>query len=451
MRDLRDRFGEVDRLSMPVEWADVVGRSPSGAPPPPPRATGWRRTATIALALLLPAAVGAFMWVALRTGDRPDRPADPSPPLVSSPATADPTPSTDPSVVPSEAAHTLEPPFAADVWASFEAGWTELDAPPEVRTGAATAWTGRYLFVWGGYVYTGFSDETVADTGFVFDAQEGTWSEMAPAPISPRSDAAAAWTGSEFLVWGGAIEGPCCGAGAAYDPATGTWRVLPEAPVGARVPLSVWTGDELIVWGTGARTSPDPQRDGAAYDPASNSWRPIAEGPIGLTDAVAVWTGREMVVFGAELHGGNRAVTETAIGAAYDPATDSWRRLPDSRLSPQASTAAWTGHELVAWDYENRSQAYDPSSDRWRELPRVPLDFAECSPASVSVAGTVLGNYCGSLVLYQPDRDRWSEITQPEELERLFVVELVAAGDVVVVLGHGQDPSKRRAFAYRPG
>ena len=49
-----------------------------------------------------------------------------------------------------------------------------------------------------------------------------------------------------------------------------------------------------------------------------------------------------MIVFGAALHGGNVPETETAIGAAYDPSTDRWRRLPDSPLSPQASTAAWT-------------------------------------------------------------------------------------------------------------
>jgi hypothetical protein len=33
--------------------------------------------------------------------------------------------------------------------------FTELPAPPEVRTGAVTAWTGSEVLVWGGYVYDG--------------------------------------------------------------------------------------------------------------------------------------------------------------------------------------------------------------------------------------------------------------------------------------------------------
>jgi hypothetical protein len=62
--------------------------------------------------------------------------------------------------------------------------------------------------------------------------------------------------------------------------------------------VSVWTGRELIVWGTAVCVNVRP-RDGAAYDPATDSWRSIAEGPIELTDATAVWTGSEMIVFGA--------------------------------------------------------------------------------------------------------------------------------------------------------
>jgi hypothetical protein len=452
MGDLDDRFQEVDRLALPVGWNDVVERSPSSRPLPPLPSPGWRRPATIALALMLPAALGLSMWLALRSGDRPDPPAVPSPPVV------DPTPTgmessptaVDPSAAPVEAPPTLEPPFVADVWRGVDVGSTELPAPPEVRSGAATAWTGRYLFVWGGYVYTGFSDEPLEKTGFVFDALDRSWTDMAPSPLAARLSPAAAWTGSEFLVWGGWRKGPpFYGDGAAYDPRTGTWRVLPPAPIEARVPLPVWTGEELIVWGTGARPeSGSPQRDGAAYDPGTDSWRLIAEGPIELTDATAVWTGEEMIVFGAALHGGNFPETETAIGAAYDPETDSWRRIPESDLSPQASTAAWNGRELIAWDSLNQSAAYDPVSDSWRKLPRVPLDDCACSPVSVSVEGYVVGDYGGLLTLYDPDQDRWANITKPPLAG--WVVKPVAAGEVVIVLAQAQDGDERRAFAYRP-
>ena len=74
--------------------------------------------------------------------------------------------------------------------------------------------------------------------------------------------------------------------GAAFDPATQQWRVLPPSGLSARAPLSVWTGDELIVWGTSFRTKVRPL-DGAAYDPASDAWRPIAF-PLRGRDAMAL-------------------------------------------------------------------------------------------------------------------------------------------------------------------
>ncbi len=69
------------------------------------------------------------------------------------------------------------------------------------------------------------------------------------------------WTGTEFLVWGGVGQG-FSADGAAFDPAAGTWRAIPPAPVvqAARYP-SVWTGSQLLTW-AGTR---DPI--GAALDP----------------------------------------------------------------------------------------------------------------------------------------------------------------------------------------
>ncbi len=42
-------------------------------------------------------------------------------------------------------------------------------------------------------------------------------------------------------------------------------------------------------------------------------------------------------------------------GAGYDPATDTWRPLPDVPIrvfggdDPQLTSAVWTGEELVVW------------------------------------------------------------------------------------------------------
>ena len=343
------------------------------------------------------------------------------------------------------------PPARAHGFQDLKGGWTQLPVPPEVRTSAAIGWTGEQLLVWGGYVYTGFSDEGAHDDGFALDARTRQWHELPDSPLRARTVPAAAWTGTELLVWGGSVTSDIEGFlddGAAYDPASETWRPLPPAPVTARAPLHVWTGRELIVWGTAVRVDDRP-RDGAAYDPIADEWRPIADGPIDLTDATAVWTGREMIVFGAALHGGNNAETNTAVGAAYDPVRDTWRELPKSSLSPQASTAAWNGRELIAWDYLNQSAAYDPVTNEWRRLPKVPLDAVECTPESVAVSGAVFGNYCGSMVVFDRSDERWHDVSRRDLAAYGFT--LVRAGPVVLLMGRDVETGDEVMRAYRPG
>jgi N-acetylneuraminic acid mutarotase len=316
------------------------------------------------------------------------------------------------------------------------------------------------LIVWGGYVYSGFSDETVKGDGFKFDPRSNTWEPIAASPLQGRSVPATVWTGRELLIWGGSQDPDHQSFfedGAAYDPRTDSWRVLPRAPISARAGLSVWTGRELIVWGTAVRAdlpwragvADSPPRDGAAYDPETDSWRPISDAPVEMSDATAVWTGREMIVFGAALDGNNRSETETAIGAAYDPATDGWRKLPDSNLSPNASTAAWNGAEMIAWDYLHNTAAYDPRTDSWRNLPSVPLDDYECHPRSVPLGDRVFGNYCGLTALYEPSKDRWRDVSRRGFAGWGF--SLVGADPVVLLLGRNVDTQKEIFVAFRPG
>ncbi len=426
MPDLQERFSLADEIESPELWTEAQRRAV--APDGSSRALDWppgigRRIAVGAVAFAVFAAAVVFAW-------------DLSHP--------DPSFGPDPS------------PAVVDLASELPEGWSELPAPPEVRSGAATAWTGSQLLVWGGYEYVGSGDEDPANDGFVFDGATRTWEAFPDSPLSGRSDTATAWTGEELLIWGGFDGGfrevPYFDDGAAFDPTTETWRMLPAAPIGARTPFSVWTGRELIVWGSADRFAR--LRDGAAYDPTTNSWRTIAGGPIDITDGSASWTGQEMIVFGAALDGNNHSDTPTATGAAYDPHADVWRELPPSKLSPQAHTAQWVGDELIAWDYEHGTAAYDPNANTWRALPKVPLSFAECGPESVATPQLVFGNYCGQTVVFSSQEDEWHREPIPnlggEGCCR--VLEPVAAGDVVLLPSHsygmGLGAPDRRMFVY---
>jgi hypothetical protein len=423
MPELKERFLLTDEVGTPDLWAEARRRASTVERPLPvavsgERPDGWRRLVTAAVAFAVFTAAVLFAWEAFH----PDG------------ALPGPGPSLD--------------RFDLSVYTE---GWTRLPDPPEVRSDAATAWTEGQLLIWGG-VDTAVGD--ILATGLSFDPATGSWHDLPAAPLEARSLAAFAWTGEEFLIWGGRHEPAFPNAdtyfddGAAFDPATRTWRMLPAAPIEARAPFSVWTGQELIVWGN--RTRDLRYVDGAAYEPATDSWRPIADAPIELTDATAVWTGKVMIVFGAALHGGNSPESETAIGAAYDPETDAWKRIADSDLSPQASTAAWDGKHLIAWDYENHTASYDQSADSWRRLPDVDIWMGECPPESIALHRLVLGNYCGILVSHDEGAREWRTVRGSRRVTADLVTP-IAAGSVAFVLEYDREATNgQRMFVYKP-
>jgi len=197
---------------------------------------------------------------------------------------------------------------------------------------------------------------------------------LANAPVEGRSGHAAVWTGSEFVVWGGVKPRSGSGEvaladGAAYNPTTGTWRILAKAPIAARgLPAYVWTGSELVVWG--GYDNGQPVNGGAAYDPT--------DAPIASRQApAAVWSGTEVIVVGGFDRG---HLTNDAI--AYNPVENRWRTLaspPGFPLAPRPQ-AVWSNGRVVMLlsasggpGQQSFVAGYDPQSDRWATYAAAPI------------------------------------------------------------------------------
>ncbi len=127
---------------------------------------------------------------------------------------------------------------------------------------------------------------------------------------------------------------------AAVPLAGGTWSEMSATPLlPRRSPYTVWTGTELLVIG-GFRTDGTPLGDGAAYSPATNTWRPIAPMPaieartqdpaLRLTPLVAMVDDEAMVVAPT----GSSGFGWTIL--AYRPATDSWRVVERNEFERQS-------------------------------------------------------------------------------------------------------------------
>ena len=219
-----------------------------------------------------------------------------------------------------------------------------------------------------------------------------SWRRLAASPLAPRIGHSAVWTGADLLIWGGGPFGvrPLAD-GAAYDPAADRWRRLPPAPLAGRTwHAAVWTGTEMLVWG-GTRPAPGGRpetalADGAAYRPATRTWRPIAPAPV--AGDTAVWSGRELLVFGRPGRGGSRpdraaprpdVAGSRLEGAAWDPRTGRWRRLPASPLpAGDQAEVVLAGDVVAAFTYLDSERAchgglYDLAAGTWRTLDACPL------------------------------------------------------------------------------
>jgi N-acetylneuraminic acid mutarotase len=157
-----------------------------------------------------------------------------------------------------------------------------------------------------------------------------------------------------------------------------SWRMLPQGPslgIHNGVPTqAVWDGTEMLI--VSSRWAPNKRscmEVGAAYNPSSDSWRRLPSMP--HTGACgeplmldrAVWTGEEMLLWGV-------------ANAAFDPATNRWRRLPDPPTGTGGPAfAVWTGRQMIGWGggggdlLLNDGAAYTPATNTWRMLPPAPL------------------------------------------------------------------------------
>jgi hypothetical protein len=267
--------------------------------------------------------------------------------------------------------------------------WRRLASPPEMQNVCrrSAVWTGREMLVWGCSL-VGFNPET------------NQWRRL---PDPPTRQGIVAWTGHELIGWGGGCCGDADSGGSAYNPATKTWRKLARSPLAAsQSPTGAWTGRELIMFVSGL----DPEGktiDGAAraaaYNPGTDTWRRISPLPEPSREGVAFWDGNEILVLGGT---DARGVATSAV-LAYRPTIDHWRRIASIESGRAQGVAVWTGDRLLLWGGEARTEGrvYEAQTNRWSPLPKSPL-VERADPAGVwtgrelIVWGGVIGTPVGT-------------------------------------------------------
>jgi hypothetical protein len=201
-----------------------------------------------------------------------------------------------------------------------------------------------------------------------------------------------------MLLWGGGTSAGPYADGAAYDPATDQWRALPAAPLAPREnALAVWTGDELLV--AGGYGAGGDLVDAAAYDPAAGRWRSLPAPPFERTGLIQlVWSGDYAIAWAApRIEGG-------ATAARYDRRTDTWAVFdPPPDIAWFTPVLVPVGRLVFAWGsvggIPGPSAAFllDPEALTWTPVDGPPLRWGP---------GTGLAIRGHSVLLYTGDSFR---------------------------------------------
>jgi hypothetical protein len=171
----------------------------------------------------------------------------------------------------------------------------------------------------------------------------------------------------------------------------GTWHKLPAAPFPAPRTSGESVDGETVdrVRQRGHRQQ-QVGRPCRVVRPARNAWTRLSP-PASSTYSPgyeAVWTGKEMLAFGA-FH-----------SMAYNPERKTWRTL---RYAVPGGITVWTGREAIGWgggccgDAFASGAAYNPTTDSYRKLSRSPL-----APSQEPVGRGTAASCCSSSAVTTP-------------------------------------------------
>ena len=346
---------------------------------------------------------------------------------------------------------------ALEIWRGI------AEAPIPSAGGLAAAWTGRQLIVWGGVAADGHAQ---AQDGAAYDPASDAWERLPAAPIAGRFAATAVWTGREVLFWGGQ-SGPATifADGAAYDPVTRRWRVLPASPIGPRTShQAVWTGTEMIVWGGFGRCCPDNSvihdPGAAAYDPATDRWRRIADVPPPWSgdDGTAVTIadgGRALIWRDGRLTGYDAAAPHQwrEIAVVLPPPVSGDPALP-STTTDSFALAAVSDHEVFLWTGRSgalQGLARRASDGTWRRTATLEAQAGATLAAGPSGRIFATAGQSARVLEYRIAEDRWHELPLPPVTTRSAAVLVWTGSELLFWGGIGDESPEMDGAAWRPG
>ncbi len=256
---------------------------------------------------------------------------------------------------------------------------TSASGAPAARSVHSSVWTGTEWLIWGGQI----EGASFSNSGRRYQPDTDTWSAFSNVGTipEPRTEHSAVWTGEEMIVWGGRDSGGYRNDGGRYQPAPDRWNPTNvasfNAPAARAGHLAAWCAGRMLVWG--GRNAAGLLNDGAVYRPDDNTWAdlPASGAPAGRVEMAWAVAGDRVYLWGgqgaAQLLNDGAALLFNADGLPQE-----WQPLNlEGAPSPRRRhTAVWTGARLLVWGgqgpgnvFLGDGKAYDPATDTWEDLP----------------------------------------------------------------------------------
>lgn len=210
--------------------------------------------------------------------------------------------------------------------------WQNLGLAPLELHHVQPVVIGKRIYVMGAFTCCYPREELVGEI-HVFDTETGLWSVEGSLPDGRvRGSVGAVVREGKIYLLGGNTQGHDGGAVAwfdEYDPETGDWLALPDAP-NARDHFSAVMVNDRLIAAAGRQTAlPSPAANPVLatdiYDFSTGQWTNAAEIPTARGGAVAVTHGQRLWVAGGEINTSNAALD---VVEAFDTTTGLWESWP---------------------------------------------------------------------------------------------------------------------------
>ncbi len=251
--------------------------------------------------------------------------------------------------------------------------WTDLPAAPTSRGEVSAAPVGQTAYVVGGFDQSGHSTATVQR----LDLRSGRWSTSTEMP-EPLNHMSAVGYGGKLYVVGGYAQPGDTSAGAVrgfwrFDPASGRWSAMPEAPLARAAAGAAVLGHRLYVAG-GRSDTLTTISTLAMFDFDTGKWSlgPPLRHPREHVAAVAA-DGALWVLGGRALGQGNFTYVER-----YRPGASQWQQMAPMPVARSGFQAVAVGQKIVVVGGEGPEgtigevDRLDPQTGRWSRLADLP-------------------------------------------------------------------------------